>query len=42
MDAPAGLKQDAPAWASEAECPPKPLGHPSGRNYSVRTNTKPW
>ena len=34
-------RKDAPAWASEAECPPKPLGHPSGRNYSVRTITKP-
>ena len=36
--------KNAPAWVSEAECPPKPLGHPllEDRRYSFRTITKPW
>ena len=27
--------KNAPAWVSEAECPPKPLGHPSGSSLFV-------
>ena len=29
-------KKNAPAWASEAECSPTPVGHPSGRRPPAR------